>query len=227
MERADDLFALVEASCAVRDARLDLIEELRDLQEDQLHELALRSSWHHNGFAKIVLRGEVTDRRPLRTTFSMKHRVRLHVWPAGGTTRTAPDPHSHRWPFASAVLAGHGLATVEFVEHPTGPAFNVYEVGPSSPGLRARGQARIRPLESEVHGPDSVYVCTTGTMHSVRPVGQSCVVSAVVTGTPVARSSLVFRDPSRAAEVTSRSLGAEELVTILREATDALATTSA
>src|SRR5438552_2883438 len=59
---------------------------------DRAEPVARCSYWHHNGFAKLVLR--IAD----------DHRVRLHVWPAGENRLGESNPHGHRWNFASTVV---------------------------------------------------------------------------------------------------------------------------
>jgi hypothetical protein len=77
--------------------RLATIIRSRSLQED----VAGRSYWHPNGFAKLVV-----DHNPHHG------QVRLHVWPE---VPTMDDIHGHAWYYASIVLAGE-LSEVTYRE---------------------------------------------------------------------------------------------------------------
>lgn len=97
---------LLAALDLLLDDRQALIVWFRSLVAvpERLARVVASSYWHANGFAKLVLH-EAPD-----------FRIRLHVWPAGANRRGEPDPHSHRWDFASTVLVGDGLEIVESTE---------------------------------------------------------------------------------------------------------------
>jgi hypothetical protein len=81
-------------------ARLDAISRSRSQQDD----IAARSYWHPNGFAKLVL-----DDHPGRG------QLRLHVWP---TLPDDDDIHGHAWYYESVVVDGK-LCEITYVESPS------------------------------------------------------------------------------------------------------------
>jgi hypothetical protein len=94
------LTALATEVCKVRIAladRLAAIVGSRSLQED----IAGRSYWHPNGFAKLVLDHDASWGQ-----------IRVHVWPG---LPTADDIHGHAWYYASIVLTGE-LSEVTYRE---------------------------------------------------------------------------------------------------------------
>ena len=168
---------------------------LANLRHDPaaLAEVAGRSSWHSNGFAKIVLDADDDpDGRKLR----------LHVWPvdtAGGGPRGESDPHGHRWDFASVVLAGEGFDVVEYERVEShGEQYGGYEYDPrASEPLRGGIEVLLRPGPVRFRPPRDVYRCSTEIVHTVEPRGRGVAATLVVQG-PVTRSSTwVFRrEPS-------------------------------
>jgi hypothetical protein len=92
-----------ELASEVSDSRTGLADRLaaiigsRSLQED----VAGRSYWHPNGFAKLVLDHD-----------ACWGQVRVHVWPR---LPTADDIHGHAWYYASIVLTGE-LSEVTYRE---------------------------------------------------------------------------------------------------------------
>lgn len=72
-----------------------LIARLID-DTDEVAALAERSFWHPGGFCKIVLKDASTQ----------EYQLRLHVWLNVTDPKRTQDAHSHRWPFASWIVAG-------------------------------------------------------------------------------------------------------------------------
>ncbi|MEU5262816.1 hypothetical protein [Amycolatopsis sp. NPDC021455] len=165
---------------------------LRDLTADDaaVAEIAKRSYWHPNGFAKIVL----------HTGIEPEFRVRLHVWPRSETpSRGESNPHSHRWEFASHVLAGTGMHMVEFAETTEGgKPFRRYRYGtdPANPAaLAADGEARLkRRAVPHVQGGD-VYTCDTAVVHTVRPIDAGLTATVVVQGPRRTPTTVVYCEP--------------------------------
>ncbi|MEU1853401.1 hypothetical protein ABZ499_30090 [Streptomyces sp. NPDC019990] len=89
--------ALADGLSAVIRARV-FPRLVRDIMSDEARfaEMARRSVWHPNGFAKIVLLA------------APDYRLRLHAW--RGAAVAAPEVqenvHNHRWDFATTIVAG-------------------------------------------------------------------------------------------------------------------------
>lgn len=90
----------------LRDARNRLPHLLEAVARSRprQHDVASRSYWHPNGFAKLVL---ADDPR--------WGQLRLHVWPA---LPAADDIHGHAWSYESIVLTG-ALSEVTYLESAT------------------------------------------------------------------------------------------------------------
>ena len=111
-----------------RDTPERLWADLKTVLDDEnlLRELASRSSFHPNGFVKIVLHPEASPR------------IRLHVWPAEAPERLV-DPHGHRWAFASWIITG-SLRETTYVERSCGRPFEVFDYT----GTKRSEQATLR-----------------------------------------------------------------------------------
>ena len=167
---------------------------LRD-QPGMVREIARRSYWHPNGFAKLVL--HVSD--------DPEFRVRLHVWPDGpAETRLGEsNPHSHRWDFASTVVAGDGLETEEFVEVDDGMPYDRYRYG-ADPSNKAAlvpcGPAGLVRTAEPTIWYGQVYDCDTSVVHTVRPIGSTLVATVVVQGRRKTDSTVVYCEPGTDAD---------------------------
>ncbi|MEV6622513.1 hypothetical protein AB0M83_40425 [Amycolatopsis sp. NPDC051106] len=176
----------------IRAHRGEFAEWLRDLAADTsaVAEIAKRSYWHPNGFAKIVL----------HTGVEPEFRVRLHVWPESETvSRGESNPHSHRWEFASHVLAGTGMHMVDFAETAEGgKSFRRFRYGadPANPAaLVADGEVRLkRRAVPHVQGGD-VYTCDTSVVHTVRPIDAGLTATVVVQGPRRTPTTVVYCEP--------------------------------
>jgi hypothetical protein len=196
------LFALLGALLADTTALASWLASLDPV------EVAERSYWHHNGFAKLVLHAEPD------------FRVRLHVWPAGPDRLGEVNPHGHRWDFASSVLCGAGLRSTTYGESVTGRSFVRHDyVGNGR-------QARLVPgcniglavRDCTDVGTHDRYVVTTETVHTIDPLGTSIVATLVVQGPPLLTSTPVYCAPGTEADQPGRSILAAEV----RELTGAL-----
>lgn len=178
----DDLLAALELLLADRTALAAWLLSLVD-DPDLLAGVVDASYWHQNGFAKLVLhRGA-------------GFRIRLHVWPAGEGRQGESDPHSHRWDFASTVLAGDGLEIVEWDElfEPvsatdmplTRYVYDGFSLVPDMEVfLRADRQFDVRT--------DDRYTTVTTTIHTVVPKGNDLVATLLVQGPHVNPATAVY-----------------------------------
>ena len=165
-----------------------LLANLRHSPE-ALEEVARRSYWHSNGFAKIVL--DADDDPEGR-------KLRLHIWPAatdGESPRGESDPHGHRWDFASSVLVGEGFEVVEYdVVERDGELYGGYEYNPrSSWGLRGGIEMLLRPGVVRFRPRGDVYRCGTEIVHTVEPLGRGFAATLVVQGRVARSSTWVYR----------------------------------
>jgi hypothetical protein len=179
---AADLLAALECLLADRSA---LIAWLRALIEDpeQLAGVVAGSYWHANGFAKLILHS------------TADFRIRLHVWPAGEGRRGEPDPHSHRWDFASTVLVGDGLAIVESTELPepnsdrgstcTRYLYDGFELVDAGVAALAEDR-RFQVLTGDR------YITMTTTIHTVLPLGNDLVTTLLVQGPHLSSATAVY-----------------------------------
>jgi hypothetical protein len=156
--------------------------------------IATRSYWHPNGFAKLILHAGAGAGAGAGV------RIRLHVWPAAGAPRLGEsNPHSHRWEFASTVLAGGGLDMVEYVETGTGGDAYVrhrYGADPTDRAALLRdGPVRLRPVRTPRVRLGGVYSCTTDVVHTVAPVGTGLTATLVFQGPQRTPSTVVYREP--------------------------------
>jgi hypothetical protein len=195
-----------------------VVGHLRDrprLVREWLHEscgdddLAKRSAWHHNGFAKILLH-ECLD---------PGFRVRLHVWPAdtsGSGRRGDSDAHNHRWAFASSVLVGEGMDAEHFTVVETGGRlFRRYLVGPGIDGLMDAGPVRLSQTSRFVRPHEDVYECPTDVVHTIEPRGRGIAATLVVTRLPSRSVSSIFRHAGDVSDPGSRPLEPRELRRLL------------
>jgi hypothetical protein len=183
---------LLSAAGHIRDHRGSFASWLAELGADDaaVADIAKRSYWHPNGFAKIVL----------HTSVEPEFRIRLHVWPRSTVVSAGEsNPHSHRWEFASHVLTGAGTHMVEFAEvAETGKPFRRYRYGadPANPAaLVADGEVRLKPTGVRHVGDGDVYRCDTSIVHTVRPVDAGLTATVVVQGPRRTPTTVVYCKP--------------------------------
>jgi hypothetical protein len=176
---------------------------LAELREDRaaVQDVVRRSYWHPNGFAKIVL----------CTSDDPEFRIRLHVWPRSAGERLGEsNPHSHRWDFASTVLAGDGLITSQFAEsEDSGGSYDRYRYGTdpgNKAGLAVDGRVRLTEHEMPVIARGRLYTCDTSVIHTVRPAGSRLTATLVVQGPQKSMSTVVYREPGASAEQPNRAM---------------------
>ncbi|MGW3994593.1 hypothetical protein ACWEF6_14005 [Amycolatopsis sp. NPDC004772] len=205
---------LEAAARRIRTGRRGLAAWLQDLLADQtaVAEIAKRSYWHPNGFAKIVL----------HTSIDPEFRIRLHVWPRGETpSRGESNPHSHRWEFASYVLTGTGMHMVEFAETAEGgKPYRRYRYGtdPADPAaLVADGDVRLQRCGvPHVQGGD-VYTCNTSTVHTVRPIDAGLTATVVVQGPRRTPTTVVYCEPGESDDQPNIELTGADFVELVSE----------
>lgn len=152
-----------------------------------LDEVVDSSYWHANGFAKLVLYN------------TPDFRVRLHVWLAGENRRGEPDPHSHRWDFASTVLTGAGLDIAESRELAerrsaadvacTRYVYDGFEMVEDLDELKGVYLHETRRFAVR---PGNRYTTETTTIHTVAPKGNDLVATLLVQGPHVSSATAVY-----------------------------------
>ena len=213
------LLQLEAAAGHIRAARREFAAWLRDLAADDaaVAEIAKRSYWHPNGFAKIVL----------HTAVEPEFRIRVHVWPRSETpSRGESNPHSHRWEFASYVLTGTGMHMVEFAETAEGgKPYQRYRYGadPANPAaLVADGEVRLKRHGVPHVQSGDVYTCDTSIVHTVRPIDAGLTATVVVQGPRRTSTTVVYCEPGESddqpnvdlTEADFRELASELLATL-------------
>ncbi len=168
---------------------LSWLEEILD-DEEAVRAAAKRSYWHPNGFAKMVLHA------------SADFRIRLHVWPESAEpSRGESNPHSHRWEFASTIIAGEGLHMAEFRETTEGgKAHDRYRYGadPANPAaLLADGEARLEVENTPSVRRGDVYSCDTAIVHTVRPIDAGLTATVVIQGPHRTSTTVVYCEPGQ------------------------------
>lgn len=196
---------------------IDLIDsELRNIFEvlvqdpASAHAVALRSHFHVNGFAKIVL---------LR---SSNRQIRLHVWP-NSRPRPDGDIHDHRWPFTSLPLVGsfeenrylisdEGLTTNQHICHP--------RAGKTWIRLSGYQSIALKQCVHAIRSKAATYYCEAGEIHQFTPLGTSTAATLVVAGRSLPSHARVFSERPRTSGtllLPSPYLTGEKLIDLVRE----------
>jgi hypothetical protein len=195
--RTIDVAALRGAACQIADRLDEFALWLAELREDdtQVRAITARSYWHPNGFAKLVLPSEST-----------RCKLRLHVWSAAnrGPRLGESNPHSHRWEFASTVVAGDGLHMVEYEEtRDAGSEYERFRYGADQndpAALLPAGSARLAVTATPPVQWGQIYSCDTTVVHTVAPIGDDLTATLVVQGPPRSSSTVVYRTPGLGAD---------------------------
>jgi hypothetical protein len=162
--------------------------------------VAAVSYWHANGFAKLVLH------------CGTNCRVRLHVWPAGTDPRGEWDPHSHRWDFASTVLAGDGLDIVHYEEAVMGAPHTRYVYDGR---LVDDGQVLLAATGTSEVLRDKCYATTRDVIHTVDTRGDDLVATLLLQGPHVNDAAAVYRTDAMP-DRPSRPISADEVAQLVR-----------
>ncbi|MGI8815802.1 MAG: hypothetical protein ACR2G2_11170 [Pseudonocardia sp.] len=178
--------------------------------DERLKRVAARSTFHPNGFAKVVLHtgGDCG--------------VRLHVWHWHRQHRAgtlSPDPHGHRWEFASWIITG-ALRETPFDRVTDGEPFVRCEYG-----RRADGSAYLHPRRTEMLAPGkpidrlagTVYACASSVLHTAEPVGGGLVASLVFQGRRSRGATPVYLRPGEPRLQREQTLSVDELRALLAE----------
>lgn len=184
---------LRSAAAQACDRFADFADWLAELRADPAaaRDVAARSYWHPNGFAKLVL----------YSSDEPEFRLRLHVWPAvtTGLRLGESNPHSHRWEFASVVAVGDGMHMVEYVEtEQGGKPYRRHRYG-ADPADRAAlvadGSVRLARTRSPHVYCGQTYSCDTAVVHTVVPIGTGVTATLVVQGPQLTPVTVVYREP--------------------------------
>jgi hypothetical protein len=204
------LASALDALLADRSALVAWLAQLDD--DGPATQVAARSYWHHNGFAKLVLHS------------APDFRIRLHVWPAGPNRRGETNPHGHRWEFASTVICGDGLRNTEYRETDAGvPSVRYAYVGSKAGGtLTAVGNACLAVHDRRVIRTGERYTISTETVHTVDPIGMSVVATLLVQGPPRLESTAVYCAPGEDGEQPGRPIHPGEVRQLVRAVVGAL-----
>jgi hypothetical protein len=200
-----DLHSTAEWLRAHPDLLTSAVAALR-ARDTERADVAARSYWHPNGFAKVVLRTDV------------RYSVRLHVWSNRRSWSGDLNPHGHRWEFASWVLSG-GLREAFFSE--------AAATGETAPGVYHRcvygrdgsGRRYLQPIcDVPLHqvsrterAAGAVYGCGRTVIHAVDPIGPGPVATVVVQGPPVVDSTAVYLHPDAPREHSEEALAESDL----------------
>lgn len=153
--------------------------------ETRLREVASRSAWHPNGFAKIVLLSQPS------------YKLRLHCWrnAMSSPTHVGENIHNHRWDFSTVLLAGR-YRHQEFRPAATGQRFLAYTYGEagilSEDALAPMGTQTLRCVFDAHLGPGSRYTISREVLHRVIPDLSEPAVSLVLEGPHQPASVQVF-----------------------------------
>lgn len=207
------------AGCAARnhDAVATWLDGLCQ-NDSTVSDLAGRSYWHPNGFAKLVLH---VSREP-------EFRIRLHVWPVtpAGPLAGESNPHSHRWEFASTVIAGDGLHMAEYREtEQGGKPYDRYRYGCDAAGpaaLLSDGAARLTRIASPHVGRGQIYSCDTTVVHTVAPIGAGLTATLVLQGPHRSSSTVVYCIPGRSEDQPNGVLTESDFTWLVKSVTAAI-----
>jgi hypothetical protein len=172
-------------------------------------DVAARSYWHPNGFAKI------------KVFEHLDYSLRLHLWPEGEDRRGDMNPHGHRWAFASWLLLGAGVVEKYFEEaastHPDGVEYKRYRYRRRvrSKDLRNPEVVHLREIEEIVRPAGSTYSCTPDRIHTIDPIGRGLLVTMVVQGASEAKATRVYVRDRGLDTQRRRPLPADQLAVVL------------
>jgi hypothetical protein len=175
---------------------------LRSIRDERADDVARRSYWHPNGFAKLVL-------RPGRG-----YKVRLHVWPAGDGRLGETNPHGHRWNFASTVLCGDGLHDTHYTESKnSGMEYERYQYagGNVAGALTHEETVHLAVCDERTIRTGQRYDLETTVVHTVRPLGNALIATFVVQGAPMHASAPVYGIPGVNVDEPGQPISVDEV----------------
>lgn len=209
-----DVAALRAAAELHRESPAWLWTHLRDVLDNnaRLHDLADRSAFHHNGFAKIVLLPRASPR------------VRLHVWhPDRRGVCGADNVHGHRWAFASWIITGR-LKETSYAIKTQGTPFDVYHYPGADHGVPfvREGADMLAPSGTNNRERGDVYTRRPHELHTAEPVSTGLVASLVLQGPAAAESTPVYRPAGSSAGWQNQPITAPQLRALLTDVIDIL-----
>jgi len=177
---------LADALLAI--ARPDVLRSVLDEllgSYNRLADIAARSLWHPNGFAKIVLLSH------------SRYKLRLHVWEneANASTVIEGNVHNHGWDFSTILLAG-SYRHQEFRSAADGDEFFAYkyrsDVMPGAYCLVPAGNQTLRCVFDAYLSQGSRFTISSEVLHRVVPDPRQPTVSLVLQGPHQPSSDDVF-----------------------------------
>lgn len=164
-------------------------------------DVARRSYWHPNGFAKLVLKT------------GADHKVRLHVWPAGSHRLGESNPHGHRWNFASQVLCGDGLKDTHYTETENGVLYERYRYAGGNAADAVTHVATVRLAESNswTRANGDRYMLDTSVVHTVQPLGTALIATLVIQGAALHDATPVYGAPGVDVDEPGRAISGPEV----------------
>ena len=183
---------------------------LRTIRDERASEVAMRSYWHFNGFAKLVLQT------------GQGYKVRLHVWPPGDDRLGENNPHSHRWNFASTVLCGEGLHDIHYREAKSGPTYERYQYtgGNVAGALTHEATVHLAQHSERNIRAGERYDLDTTVVHTVRPLGSALIATFVVQGAPLHASAAVYGIPGVNVDEPGLAISADEVRSLISQVLD-------
>lgn len=186
-----------------------LAEYLHDLlQGPESTDQSLVAYRHPNGFTKIRLAA-------LR---DYGWAIRLHVWAKQSADE---DIHSHRWNFASRILAGSLVEETYEITTESGE-YAKYYCPPSVEGrysLEFQHECSVRQVRRDVYQQDASYVRDAQTLHMALADSTSPAVTLFVQGCEQATLTTVIRGPrsDASSHVTAPRCSGIELMELIKE----------
>jgi hypothetical protein len=196
--------ALVAAARRLQAAPSLIRARLGRMRSDpaQLARLAGNAYRHSNGFIKVKL----FEGRGMT--------LRLHVWPPG-VGRGDTDPHGHRWEFASWVAAGAGIRETYFTETDVlcGRPYLLHRYGriDGREFLQHLGRRGLRKDGTYERRVGIVYGCATDVVHTVEPIDDGFVATAVLQARASRPSAPVYRAVGQHSDIRHFPVEPDEL----------------
>lgn len=192
------------------------VEAIRD-NVSTLEDIASRSYRHSNGFDKIVLSPESSERI-----------LRMHVWYPGAME---PDLHNHRWSFRSVIVLGT-FFHAEYLPDDSGECWSHFKYLPRDGkeyfDLVPHGDVRLRRRVERTLAPGSRYNLSSKQIHYFRMKSDKIGVTFIIQEPAERQITDVFkcvqRDnmPVLRSLVESRSMTVTELDAVLNSVCQAL-----
>ncbi|WP_369244479.1 hypothetical protein [Streptomyces sp. R41] len=182
-----------------------LREHLTAATKDRAHLSDTLCYRHPNGFYKMKLLSPGADSWALR----------VHIWD-GPVAQS--DVHDHRWDFSSYILSGQLLETQFALDRDAGttPVFELAK-GASSGEYRYMpdGVGRLSETSRTRRTPGESYTLDHRVLHRADPAGGYPVITAVLQGRDVRRTTTVVPAAERTESTTVTRLGSEDVMDLM------------